>query len=405
LIEVGQRTRTMHRLILVGYPKRERIPSKQPRQRELRFMMPSASPEESPERELTNVSLREEREESDREMTANRVATEKHADAVVEHARENADAVLVAARERADRAADSAVPLHVQTAIAEDRKAEDATLSDERAAADKTLRDERDARARMFTRLLPQERDATDQYLLTERARPDDALATRDDFLGMVAHDLRDLLNGIVVSSQFLAQKLEKHSDHEKLLLETKRIERYGARMNRLIGDLVDVASIDAGKLAIKAVQGNVASLVVEAVEALKTAASARGVSLAVREAQESLLADFDHDRLLQVLANLITNSIKFTPQGGSVRVHCERIGESFQFCVDDTGVGVPSAMLEAIFERFWQVGKNDRRGLGLGLYISRCIVEAHGGSIWAESSPGQGARMHFTLPASARRN
>ncbi len=365
-------------------------------------MIPTSNASESPERELTDLSLREEREEADREMTRNRVVTETRADSVVEHARENADAVLVAAREKADHAADAIAPNAIQTAIAEDREVEDSTLRDERAAADKTVLLERNARARMLTRLLPLERDATDQYLLTERARSDDALTTRDDFLAMVSHDLRDLLNGIVVSSQFLAQKLEKHSDRERLLLETTRIERYGARMNRLIGDLVDVASIDAGKLAMQMVQGDVASLVVEAVEALQITASARGVSLAVQDAQAPFLAEFDHDRLLQVLANLIGNSIKFTPKGGSIRVHCERVGESLEFCVADTGEGIPAAMLEAIFERFWQVGKNDRRGLGLGLYISRCIVEAHGGNIRAESRPGQGTRMHFTLPVSA---
>ena len=366
-------------------------------------MMPNEKPEESPERELTDVSLREEREQSDREIIANRLATEKHADAVVEHARENADAVLVTAREKADKAAVTSAPPEIQAAIAENRVAEDATLCDERAAADETLRDERDANARMLTRLLPQERDATDQFLLTERASSDDALATRDDFLGMVAHDLRDLLNGIVVSSQLLAQKLETHSDRERLLLETTRIERYGARMNRLIGDLVDIASIDAGKLAMHVVQSDVASLVVEAVEALQIPASAKGVSLVVRDLQEPCLAEFDHDRMLQVLANLIANSIKFTPKGGSVRVHCERVGESLEFCVDDTGEGIPAAMLEVVFERFWQVGKNDRRGLGLGLYISRCIVEAHGGNIRAQSNPGQGTRMYFTLPVSTK--
>lgn len=360
-------------------------------------MMSNFEPQESPERDLTDASLREEREKADREMIASRKATEKHAEAVVEHARENADAVLVAAREKADATA----PLDIQSTIAEDREAEDAALRAERAAADKTVRRERDASARMLTRLLPLERDATDQYLLTERARSDDALATRDDFLGMVSHDLRDLLNGIVMSSQFLAQKLGKHSDHQQFLLETTRIERYGARMNRLIGDLVDVASIDAGKLAMQTVADDVASLVVEAVEALQITASARGVSLAMQGSQETCLAEFDHDRLLQVLANLISNSIKFTPKGGRVSVHWERAGALLEFCVEDTGEGIPPALLEAVFERFWQVGKNDRRGLGLGLYISRCIVEAHGGNIRAESSPGQGTRMYFTLPIS----
>ena len=358
---------------------------------------------ESPERDLTDASLREEREKADREMTATRSAIEKYADAVVEHARENADAVLVVAREKADEKVDGAAPHDIQTAIAEDREAEDETLRGERAEADRTVRQDRE-RAHMLTRLLPLERDATDQYLLTERARSDDALATRDDFLSMVSHDLRDLLNGIVVSSQLLAQKLETHSDRERLLLETTRIERYGARMNRLIGDLVDVASIDAGKLAMQAVQGDVAALVVEAVDALQTVASAKGVSLEVQNIQGPCLAEFDPDRILQVLANLVANSIKFTPKGGSIRVHFERAGEMFEFLVADTGQGIPVAMLESVFERFWQVGKNDRRGLGLGLYISRCIVEAHGGSIWAESSPGNGTRMLFTLPFSGEK-
>jgi signal transduction histidine kinase len=367
------------------------------------------NPQESPERELTDASLREEREKADREMTASRVAIEKVADAVVETARENADAILVVAREKADeKAGDEAggdVPQETRSALALDREVEDQALHDKRAAADRSMRLERAAKARMLTRLLPLERDATDQYLLTERARSDDALATRDDFLGMVSHDLRDLLNGIVVSSQFLAQKLEKHGDSGPLLIETARIERYGARMNRLIGDLVDVASIDSGKLAMHADSGDVSALVAEAVDALQGSAATKGISLEIQSPQGPCAASFDHDRLLQVLANLIANSIKFTPRGGSIRVHCKRIGEAFEFCVDDTGEGIPVAMLEAVFERFWQVGKNDRRGLGLGLYISRCIVEAHGGTIRAESSPGQGTRMFFTLPVSAQRN
>jgi signal transduction histidine kinase len=364
--------------------------------------MSSPNSQESPERDLTDASLREEREKADREMTARRTATERDADAVVEHARDNADAVLLAAREQADQKADEAAPIQVQTAIEVDRAIEDETLRAERAAADRLVHRERTASKHILTRLLPLERDATDQYLLTERARSDDALATRDDFLGMVSHDLRDLLNGIVVSSQFLAQKLERHDNSKQLLVETTRIERYGARMNRLIGDLVDVASIDAGKLAMQSAQGDVALLVAEAVDALQATAAAKGVTLSVQGEQSPCLAEFDHDRLLQVLANLIANSIKFTPSGGHIGVQCRCVGEVLEFCVDDTGIGIPSAMLESVFERFWQVGRNDRRGLGLGLYISRCIVEAHGGSIRAESGPGPGTRMLFTLPVSA---
>ena len=107
---------------------------------------------------------------------------------------------------------------------------------------------------------------------------------------------------------------------------------------------------------------------------------------------------------MLQVFANLISNSIKFTPAGGKVVVGVGRARGALRFGVTDTGVGIPAPMLEAVFERFWQVGKNDRRGQGLGLYISKSIVEAHGGRIWAESEPGKGSQFYFTLPLSSAR-
>lgn len=364
--------------------------------------MSPEDPQQAPEREQTDESLREERKKADMALAATQAAVEDKADAVVEQARENADAILVAARDKADERADpnAAHPIP-SAAIAGERVVEDEALRDERAEADERVRRERELVAGVLTRHLPLERDATDKHLLTERARSDDALATRDDFLGMVCHDLRDLLNGVVVSSAMLGEKLAKREDTQKLVAETTRIERYGARMNRLIGDLIDVASIDAGKLAVRAARSDAIALVVEAVDALQAPAGAKALSLAVEPTESALPAEFDHDRILQVLANLIANSIKFTPKGGRIRVRCERSsGGGLLFCVSDSGEGIPADMLEAVFERFWQVGKNDRRGLGLGLYISRCIVEAHGGSIWAESKTGGGARVLFSLPA-----
>jgi signal transduction histidine kinase len=111
------------------------------------------------------------------------------------------------------------------------------------------------------------------------------------------------------------------------------------------------------------------------------------------------LLAKYDQDRILQVLANLLSNAIKFTGDRGSIAVHVESIGTEVRFSVADTGAGVEPDHLESIFERFWQVTRGDRRGLGLGLFISRCIVEAHGGRIWAESALGRGSTFYFTLP------
>ena len=353
------------------------------------------------ERDKTDENLRVERENTDRALVKTLEAVDGDADAVVRRAREHADAVLEVAREKADDQLGHPSP-HVAPSdtVAEERAVEDETLREERAAADEILNRERMEDARALRRLLPLERQATDRTLLTERARSDDAIANRDDFLGMVCHDLRDLLSGIVLSSSLLSSRASDSDEGKRIVAAEAHIQRYAARMNRLIGDLVDVVSIDAGKLSVSGTEGDPDALVAEAVEAFRDAASAKSLSLDADTAGELVAAQFDHDRMLQVLANLITNAIKFTPKGGAIRIRCEHAREGLRFCVSDTGPGVPADMLESVFERFWQVGKDDRRGLGLGLYISKCIVEAHGGRIWAESEVGKGSRFYFTLPA-----
>jgi signal transduction histidine kinase len=354
----------------------------------------------SAERGQTDESLRLEREKTDRAL-AERHAAEEDSDLVVSRARESADAVLTEARAKADQRLDEALPqVETRTTLAEERMLEDEALQDERASADEILRRERNENARVLSRLLPLEREKTDRFLLTERARSDDALANRDNFLGLVSHDLRNLLGGIVLNAELLSAKAPENDDGRQTLAATARIQRYAARMNRLIGDLVDVASIDAGKLALTPVPGDAATLIDEAVDTFQAIASAKGISLQAEMAERPLPAAFDHDRMLQVLANVIANAIKFTSEGGSIRVRGERAGDELRVAISDTGSGIPGDMLEAVFERFWQVGKNDRRGVGLGLYISRCIVEAHGGRIWAESRLGEGSRICFTLPA-----
>lgn len=362
-----------------------------------------ATHETSAERDQTDESLRKEREKTDRAL-AERHAAEEDSDQVVQRARESADAVLTEARAQADQRMDEALPhIAASDTLAEARALEDEALQDERASADEILRRERNENARVLSRLLPLERDKTDRFLLTERARSDDALANRDNFLGLVSHDLRNLLSGIVLAAELLSAKALENEDGRQTLEATARIQRYAARMNRLIGDLVDVASIDAGKLAVTPAPGDAAALIVEAVDTFQAAASAKGISLQTEMAESPLPAELDHDRMLQVLANTIANAIKFTSQGGSIRVRGERDGDELRFSVSDTGSGIPGNMLEAIFERFWQVGKNDRRGVGLGLYISRCIVEAHGGRIWAESRLGEGTCIFFTLPVAPK--
>ena len=169
--------------------------------------------------------------------------------------------------------------------------------------------------------------------------------------------------------------------------------------MNRLIGDLVDIASIEAGRLAVTLEVGDAARVATEAVDSFRAQAAASGILLVERLVPPASVAAFDHARILQVLINLLGNAMKFTPTGGKVVVHVERVEDELRFAVSDTGVGIPTDDLEAVFERFRQVNANDRRGVGLGLYIAKCIVHGHGGRIWAESSAGEGSTFCFTLP------
>jgi signal transduction histidine kinase len=130
--------------------------------------------------------------------------------------------------------------------------------------------------------------------------------------------------------------------------------------------------------------------------------ASVKNISVASDVRAGSLLARYDHERILQVLANLVGNAIKFTGEGGRIDLIVEATGDDVRFAVQDSGAGIAPDKLNVIFERFWQVADQRRSGLGLGLFISKCIVEAHGGRIWAESHPGAGSTFYFTLPAAA---
>ncbi len=357
-------------------------------------MPPDEQPPRS-EREQTDESLRVEREQADLALDSELTIIDETADAIVSKARARADEVLLAARTETDRRSRASAPVAQSSGtVLRQRVRDDQALKDERAAADETLREERADQVAFLTA----ERHETDQDLLAERARSDEALATRGEFLGIVSHDLRNMLNSVVVFATLIAEAVSREDHVEPVRANALRIQRSVARMNRLIGDLVDVASIEAGRLALTREIGNPAHVVTEVVDTFQAQASANGISLA-SEIEPSPLAAFDPARILQVLTNLLGNAIKFTPANGRVIVRMEPIDNELRFAISDTGVGIPTNRLEEVFERFLQVNASDRRGVGLGLYISKCIVQGHGGRIWAESGTGVGSTFCFTLP------
>lgn len=361
--------------------------------------MPPNADKPTPERISTDDSLKAERDKTDAELDTRQKNDKAEAGQVLRTARSRADDVVDAARAEVDAQAGGTPP---QREALKNRRAEaDRALQAERAQADAIRDAELAERKRVLDDLLRLERESTDEDLLEERARADEALTTRDLMLAMVSHDLRNMLASVALNTEATMREMEPGDAHtSKAWQRAQRTQRSVARMNRLLGDLLDVASIDEGKLPVQPKPNDLVAVVDEAVELFRGAASARSVRLVPPERAGAVKALLDHDRIIQVLGNLLGNAIKFTPAGGQVRVALKQTPTEVEVRVTDTGPGIQADHLESIFGRYFQVGSAQRSGLGLGLYISRCIVDSHGGRIWAECKPGEGATLVFTLPA-----
>jgi signal transduction histidine kinase len=316
----------------------------------------------------------------------------------------------------------------VATGLAEERSQADETLREERARFDDTLRAERrdvedalEEERRARGRLLEAERRATDQDLARERSDTDlaveqtfsllqdetaahaetrEMVVTREEFLAIVSHDLRTPLNVIAVSAALLAEQWPGGARDPQIVRILGRIQRATAQMDGMLSDLLDATRFEHGRFRLAPHTGDTVAVVQECVAAFEPMARANGVSVHVEAPAGCVPARFDHARILQVLSNLMRNALQFTTSGGTITLRVTAGPDGCRIDVSDTGEGIPADELQRIFDRFHQVDNTDRRGLGLGLYISKAIVDAHGGRIWAESEIGRGSRFSFTLPA-----
>jgi PAS domain S-box-containing protein len=235
---------------------------------------------------------------------------------------------------------------------------------------------------------------AIDNAELYEAARR--ALRMREDILAIVSHDLRSPLNNIMLGAGAMAGS---SSDHDRAR-HHDIIARAVQTMDRMIGDLLDFSSIEAGHLFVEQGEHEVQDLLDEALEVLSPPAAARGLRLEVEGSSERRRVLCDQERVLQVLSNIVGNAIKFTPPGGRITLGVEvGAGSSVCFYVRDTGPGIPEKLSRHIFDRYWQAKETAKKGRGLGLYIARGIVEAMGGRIWVDSVLGKGSTFFFTLP------
>jgi signal transduction histidine kinase len=309
--------------------------------------------------------------------------------------------------------------------VADERQVADESLQEERALLDGLLDEERlrsdetlDAERHARRLLLAAQRRRTDRQLLGERedtdravenaltmlieehvrrARAEDRIASRDEFLAIVSHDLRSPLDVIVINAALLSRHAPADESGARLKRWAGNIAKSAGVMDRLLSDLLDVARLEGGEFRITKEERDVLSVVHEAVDAFTPLAVARGLRLDVEAPARPVRAAYDYDRVLQVLSNLLRNAIQFTP-AGSIVVAVTLEPDGVCLAVRDTGRGIADSQLERIFERFQQVKVADRQGLGLGLYISKRIVDAHGGRIWVESQVGRGTTFSFTL-------
>ncbi|MEE8168496.1 MAG: ATP-binding protein [Candidatus Hydrothermarchaeales archaeon] len=231
---------------------------------------------------------------------------------------------------------------------------------------------------------------------VTERKKLD---SMKDAFISNVSHELRTPLTSILTSLELLSK--ETVEKEKRKLLEI--CDRNALRLNRLVDNLLEVSRIEVETLDVRTL--DVTRVVAEIISELQDFAVVSKVTLKSL-IEDEFLVRADKKSLRLVFLNLISNAIKFNKEGGKVTISGEREDSFTRFCVEDTGIGIPRGDLKEIFKSFYQIDASIRRrypGAGVGLTITKNIVDAHGGKIWAESKPGKGSKFCFTLPSGSR--
>lgn len=373
----------------------------------------------------TDASLGAERAGADAASVRSAARTQRILDDLIERDRIRADDRLFKFRQEADgmlareRLAsprgDESLVIERQTADADKRRERhitDALLDGERHRADAATKTERRELGTDQASMALQRQDTNDQ-LSTERTQSDGAAtdlaeakgalfqslgarARGNDVLGMVAHDLRSPLSVIAMNSECIVELSAEGPTREA----AQDVILAAARMERILADLLDVVRIESGGLRITKRPHDVGKLVSEILQTYQPLFVRRGLNFRAVVPSPAVTVSFDHDRIVQVLSNLLGNAMKFTPGDGTVDLHVEQQTDHVEFVLRDSGTGITAAALPNIFKRFWQIDDQGRRGLGLGLHICEQLVVGHGGRIWAESEPGKGATFRFTLPS-----
>ncbi len=222
------------------------------------------------------------------------------------------------------------------------------------------------------------------------------AVRARDEVVSIVSHDLRNPVGTVYIAADLL---LDIPLPREKQKDQLRVIKRQAKLMDHLIKDLLDVSRIEAGTFPVALGKEDIGPIVHEAAEHLLPATRKRGITLQMQVSEPIPSVRADRTRILQVLWNLLGNAVKYTPDRGDVTVRVTATPDEVHVAVADSGPGIAADDLPYVFDRFWQVKRQDREGAGLGLAIVKGIVEAHGGTVAVQSSPGHGSVFSFTVP------
>lgn len=377
------------------------------------------------ERGDTDRSLIVEREKTDHSLAEARGKTEGDTDRNLRELRREADQSVESSRRETDLHQDLVVNAfsmrkEPDVRLEDERHRADKAVGQERARVDSAIGQERELKKDLVENLLAQERAQTDQSLYQERDRADSevqrvttllsgevashlrtkaALTTRDEFLAIVSHDLRNPVGVIFSCAEMLLEELQSREEKAETVYWIELIKRNALSALRLIDDIMDIERIAEGKLALHIGQHSVPQLLRDSIERFVYVASARSILLRTAHLEDLGSIACDRDRIIQVLSNLIGNALKFTPEGGTVELDAKKIDDRILISVCDTGPGIDENKQKYIFERFAQIGSADRQGLGLGLYISKMLIESHRGQIGVQSTPGKGSTFWISIP------
>jgi signal transduction histidine kinase len=231
------------------------------------------------------------------------------------------------------------------------------------------------------------------------------AVRDREHILAVVAHDLRNPLNIISTRAALLKIRASRLEDAQECVAAATFIVEATRRMAGLVDDLLAISVSRSGGNMLKLEPMPAAELLSMAGQQAEPLVNEAGLQMELQHDSELPTIHVDADRIMRVFGNLLDNALKFTERGGRVVLRAEPAPGAVLFSVANSGPAIPADQLERLFQPFWQAGREDRRGAGLGLSICRSIIEAHGGTVWTESAPGMRLKILFLLPRARPQN